>query len=257
MAVFNTLYAKYYNLLYRDKDYAGEAAYVAEHIRRHAPKAQTILEFGCGTGRHAIHLAEKGYTVTGIDRSIDMLEEAELRRATCDDDITDRLTFMSGDFLSFQPTMKYDVVTALFHVMSYQTSDEDLERAFSVAAASLKRGGLFVFDCWYGPAVLEIRPELRVKRTGDGAFSMTRIAEPTMKLGENRVDVAYQIFLRDHESESLHEFSELHQMRYLFLPEIEQYMGNSGLTLLTAEEWMSGRPPGPDTWGCCFLARLD
>ena len=48
-------YARYYDLLYRDKDYAGEAAYVASHIRQHAPEAARILELGCGTGAHAEH----------------------------------------------------------------------------------------------------------------------------------------------------------------------------------------------------------
>ena len=47
------LYSKYYNLLYADKDYAGEARYVDSIIRRHTPRAATMLELGCGTGRYA------------------------------------------------------------------------------------------------------------------------------------------------------------------------------------------------------------
>jgi predicted TPR repeat methyltransferase len=61
--VFDT-YARYYDLLYRDKDYAGESEYVAAHIRKQAPQAKCILELGCGTGAHAEHLARMGYTVT-------------------------------------------------------------------------------------------------------------------------------------------------------------------------------------------------
>ena len=37
-------YARYYDLLYRDKDYVGEAEYVAAHIRKQAPQAKRILE---------------------------------------------------------------------------------------------------------------------------------------------------------------------------------------------------------------------
>ena len=46
-------YALCYDLLYRDKDYAAEAGYVGRMIRSATPAARSVLEFGCGTGRHA------------------------------------------------------------------------------------------------------------------------------------------------------------------------------------------------------------
>ena len=46
-------YALCYDLLYRDKDYAAEAGYVGRLIRSATPAARSVLEFGCGTGRHA------------------------------------------------------------------------------------------------------------------------------------------------------------------------------------------------------------
>ena len=54
-------YARYYDLLYRDKDYPAEARYLHELIQRHAPGAQSILDLGCGTGAHAAEFAELGY----------------------------------------------------------------------------------------------------------------------------------------------------------------------------------------------------
>ena len=66
-------YARYHDLLYRDKDYAAEAEYVAGLIRKFHPSAGSILELGSGTGIHASLLAEKGFTVHGIERSPEML----------------------------------------------------------------------------------------------------------------------------------------------------------------------------------------
>jgi len=43
-------------------------------------------------------------------------------------------------------------------------------------------------------------------------------------------------------------------MRYLFRPEVELFLQNAGMTLVAAEEWMTGRQPGYDTWGVCFVA---
>jgi ubiquinone/menaquinone biosynthesis C-methylase UbiE len=48
-------YAHYYDLLYRDKDYAAEAEYVVGLIRKFHPSARSILELGSGTGIHAIN----------------------------------------------------------------------------------------------------------------------------------------------------------------------------------------------------------
>ena len=43
-------YSRYYDLLYRDKDYAAESLYVSQLIKTHSPDAVSIMEIGCGTG---------------------------------------------------------------------------------------------------------------------------------------------------------------------------------------------------------------
>lgn len=54
-----------------------EVDFVIEELK--LPMGSTILDVGCGTGRHSIELAKRGYKVTGIDISAGMLAEA--RRA--------------------------------------------------------------------------------------------------------------------------------------------------------------------------------
>ena len=75
MTVFDG-YARYYNLLYRDKDYESEARHVHEIIQKHRPGASRLMELGCGTGGHAVHLAKLDYHVYGIDQSRSMLDQA-------------------------------------------------------------------------------------------------------------------------------------------------------------------------------------
>ncbi|HEY2400385.1 MAG TPA: class I SAM-dependent methyltransferase, partial [Steroidobacteraceae bacterium] len=55
-------YAAYYDLLYRDKDYPGEARYVQSLLRRHGVSDGDLLELGCGTGRHAEQLVRLGFS---------------------------------------------------------------------------------------------------------------------------------------------------------------------------------------------------
>jgi len=246
MSVFGT-YSRYYNLLYQDKDYAGEAEYIRSLITRHCPQAQTVLDLGCGTGQHDHLLAQMGYDVTGIDRSEEMLNIANAQSSTP--------TFHQDDIRTVRLNTTFDVIISLFHVMSYQTTNADLAAAFATARAHLKPGGLFLFDCWYGPAVLTDRPSVRVKRLEDGVISVTRIAEPVMHENDNLVDVNYQVLVRDKSSGDVVELKESHQMRYLFRPELELLLAEAGLSLFESVEWLTDNKPGFTTWVVCFLVR--
>ncbi len=248
-------YARYYDLLYRDKDYAGETNYTDRLIQRFAPGARRLFELGCGSGGHALFLAQKGYSVFGIDRAENMLKQAESARAAAPVQVAQRLSFSHGDILTFRAEECFDTVISLFHVMSYQTADEDLARAFATASSHLESGGIFLFDCWYGPAVLAEPPVLRVKRMEDDLIEVTRIAEPVGIPDQNSVAVHYDLFIRDKAAGDIHEVRETHTMRYLFPEEVKLLLKQAGMTLLHAEEWVSGREPGEDTWSVCFAAR--
>jgi len=255
MAVFAD-YARYYDLLYRDKDYAAEAEYVANLIHKFHPSARSILELGSGTGIHASRLAEKNFTVHGIERSPKMLARsqalAEKRAAG-----HDRLIFSPGDIRKIRLNKRFDAVIALFHVISYQTTNEDVTAAFETARHHLNPGGVFVFDVWYGPAVLTERPAVRIKRMADDQIEVTRLAEPVLHPNENRVDVNYHVFVRDRDSQAVTELKETHAMRYFFKPEIERLAIQSNFRFIHAEEWLTGNSLGPTTWGACFCLKIN
>jgi len=248
-------YSRYYDLLYRDKDYAGEARYVAGLIERHAPGTESILEIGCGTGAHASELASLGYSVTGIDMSEGMLESAEARRRDLSPDLQSRLSFAPGDARSARLGQKFGAVISLFHVMSYQTSNADLAAAFQTAKEHLSPGGVFVFDCWYGPAVLRQWPTVTHKDLTDDATEVHRVAVPEIHAETNMVDVNYTVTVTDRATGTSEELRETHHMRYLFSPEIEAGLTSAGMTLIDSKGWMSNEQPGFDSWGACFIGR--
>jgi SAM-dependent methyltransferase len=245
-------YARYYDLLYRDKDYAAEAEYVAGLIRKFHPAARSILELGSGTGIHAALLAEKGFTVHGVERSPEMLARS---LALTENKHTghDRLTLTRGDIREIRLNKRFDAVISLFHVISYQTTNEDVTAAFETARQHLNPGGVFIFDVWYGPAVLTKRPSVRIKRMADNQTEVTRLAEPVLHPNENQVDVNYHVFVRNLTTNAVAELKESHGMRYFFKPEIEQIAGQVGFQFLYVEEWLSGKAIGCDTWGVCFV----
>lgn len=247
-------YACYYDLLYRDKDYAGEAEYVAAHIREHLPQAKRILELGCGTGGHAEHLARMGFSVHGVDMSEAMLARAEARKAALPVDVAARLSFDMGDVRNVRTGDTYDAVISLFHVMSYQTSNEDLQAVFDTANVHLNTGGIFLFDFWYGPAVLIQKSDVRVKRLEDDEISITRIAEPIMHVNENYVDVNYNVFIEMLCSGEIKQVHETHRMRYLFSPEVCVYRQGK-FEYLGSYGWLTNQPQNEQTWSCMEVLR--
>jgi SAM-dependent methyltransferase len=247
-------YARYYDLLYRDKNYATEAEHVAGLLRHYAPDARTILDIGCGTGAHARELAGAGYLVHGVDISAGMLERAHEMRASLPVELAGRLSFSQGDARSLRLGEKFDAVVSLFHVMSYQTSNQDLLSAFASARAHLVTSGVFIFDCWYGPAVLTDRPRVVTKTFADGGLLLERLAEPVMDAERNVVEVRYTLKVSGGSSED-ETIRERHNMRYLFTPEVELMLASNDLTLVDSREWMSAREPGFDSWNVCYIAR--
>lgn len=243
-------YAKYYDLLYRDKDYDAEAEYINQLIRRHYSSANTILDLGCGTGKHAELLTEKGYYVHGIDVSDGMLKQA-FKRA----ERNDNLKFSLSNIQDFNLGKKFDVITALFHVMSYQESDEKVNKVLKNAYNHLHENGILVFDCWYGPAVLTEKPEVRVKRLENDEIVVTRIAEPLMRENDNIVEVNYDIFIKNKKSKNFIELRENHIMRYFFKNEIDRFLINSDFKFIECFEFMSNKEIGKCTWGVCVVCK--
>ncbi len=243
--VFNA-YSRYYDLLYRDKDYDAEAEYVSSLFLKHGLVGKNILEFGSGTGKHGRILAAQGYRVLGIEQSAEMVAQA---MPSAD------FTCVQGDIRTIDLSRYFDAVVSLFHVISYQTRNEDILAVFTRAAQHLRRGGLFVFDVWYSPAVMAQRPSVRIKRMSDEAVDVTRIAEPVIFANENRVDVHYTIIVRDKASGTTEQFSETHPMRHFSLPEIDFLSGWFGFERIGAEEFLTGKTPGEDTWGVCLILR--
>jgi hypothetical protein len=164
-------------------------------------------------------------------------------------------TCEQGDICSARLGRTFDAVLSLFHVVSYQVTNAQVQAVFEGAAEHLPAGGLFVFDFWYSPAVHAQQPSVRVKRMADAAVEITRIAEPELHPEENRVDVNYTIFAVQRATGDLQTLRETHPMRHFSLPEIDLLAAGAGFERVGTEEFLTGAPAGPQTWGVCVALR--
>lgn len=232
-------YSRYYDLLYHDKNYEVEANYLVTLLNTHCPNGKRLCEFGSGTGRLAEHLAKRGYSVDGVELSSTMLGIAEQRKGNMLPEVASRISFTQGDIRDISMSDRFDAVISLFHVVSYQANNADLSSAFRSAAGLLESGGLFVFDFWYGPAVLNDPPKVRFKRVENDVTAILRIAEPSHHPEANVYDVRYTLVAIEKASKIAEIIEENHRMRYLFLPEIDLLLEETGFRRVAALEWLS------------------
>ena len=219
-------YSTFYDLLYKDKDYAAEVNYIHQLIGQYVPHAKSILNLGCGTGNHDFLMAERGYETVGIDFSGNMIDLANIKLEGHSNQ--EMLAFKTGDARSVRIDKKFDVVISLFHVMSYQITNEDINHVFETARFHLREKGIFIFDCWYGPGVLKDLPTVRHKKLENEVLRIHRIASPVMHIDENYVDVNYTILVHNKKDLSFYEIEETHKMRYLFIPELKAFCSGNG-----------------------------
>jgi SAM-dependent methyltransferase len=245
-------YAAYYDLVYQDKDYPLESKYVFELIKKYGSKnIKTLLNIGSGTGKHDFCLKKlmPQTAITGIDLSQEMVKIAEANNHFKD------IKFLAKDSRNFNLNKKYDVVTSLFHVISYQTQNSDLDKTFLNVNKHLEKGGLFIFDVWYGPAVLGQKPEKRIKHIENDKFWVERKAAPLHLEQENIVIVNYDISIKDKNTTKTYSIKEKHPMRYFFVPEMAYVLEKNGFQLLKTEESFTKKPATEKTWSACFICK--
>ncbi|XGB41391.1 MAG: hypothetical protein LVS60_13955 [Nodosilinea sp. LVE1205-7] len=177
-----------------------------------------------------------------------MLVEANRQCYSLSTEVRKYLQFSHGDVRSFNLEQTFDAAILLFHVLSYQISNNDIISTFKAVNYHLQPGGIFIFDMWYGPAVLSNPPLVRIKRLEDEKVKIIRIAEPTINYTDSVVDVNYQILVFDKETHSVEEIHETHRMRYLFCPELDSFLEDTNFRTLEKGEWLTTDSLNNRTW---------
>ncbi|MEO6567304.1 MAG: class I SAM-dependent methyltransferase [Opitutaceae bacterium] len=243
-------YARYYDLLYRDKNYAEEAVFIDRLLRRFGGAGGTLLDVGCGTGAHARELASLGWRVTGVDRSATMIELARSKTIS-----GSPIEFCTAAAADFDLGRLFPTAISLFHVASYQIEEGDLQKMFENVRRHLSPRGLFLFDFWHGPGVRLDPPVIRVRRLENEHLRITRIAEPEHLQERSTIEVNYEIFVENRQSGVIERIRELHRMRYFFLPEIEALLRKSGFVVEQTRADLTDAALADEAWYASILAR--
>lgn len=142
-----TVLAGWYDRLTADVDYEKWADYVERHFRRLKRPVRSVAELGCGTGSLTRLLARRGYAMTAIDLSPDMLTVAEQKCRGLD------VLFLCQDMSRLTLLEPADAVVSCLDSVNYVTRPAALRRTFRRVYRALAPGGLFLFDAKTPPAL--------------------------------------------------------------------------------------------------------
>ena len=107
-----------------------------------APEGMAALDLCCGPGRHLVPMAQRGMRVTGVDRTVSLLERARERARLAGVDVE----LVEADMLGFRRPAAYDLAISLFTSFGYFDSRDDDLRVLENVRASLRGHGVFVID---------------------------------------------------------------------------------------------------------------
>lgn len=140
------LIAPIYDKVNGDVDYSLWADFIEKVIKKEYKNgsAELVLDLGCGTGRMAIELAKRGYDMTGVDYSVEMLDIA--REAADREGLSGKMLWLCQDITEFELYGTVDVTVSCLDTLNHLTEPGELAKCFSLVHNYLVPGGLFIFD---------------------------------------------------------------------------------------------------------------
>lgn len=227
--------AALYDGLMADIDYEAWADYINELLERFHCPGKTIIDLGCGTGSISIPLAQRGWQVIGLDRSAEMLKQAQNKAAAAGVTIQWLKQDMTEPKLEEMP----HGVIATFDAFNYILDPEDLQFMLQELAQQMADDGLLIFD---------INTPYKLRQVlGNQIYS--HHSEQIEYIWENQLDMENDIcqmrltfFTRDEATGLYRKSEEFHEERIYDPQLLAMWLSLSGFEVLGMYEPLSIEP---------------
>ena len=131
-----------YDRLTNDVDYNATVEFYMEILRREGLSPQTVVDLACGTGSVTEILARKGYRITGVDMSEEMLTEAAMKTM----DMEQPPMYSCQKLQNLRLPRGVDMAVCALDSLDYILDPADCKEAIRRTYKALNPGGIFIFD---------------------------------------------------------------------------------------------------------------
>ena len=137
------LLAPFYDAINADIDYIKWADFIEQIFKKECKAGpELVLDLGCGTGKMTIELAKRGYDMTGIDYSPEMLDIA---RDAAEKE-GQNILWLCQDMREFELYGTVDAAVCCLDCINHLENEEDLKKCLSLVHNYLIPDGIFIFD---------------------------------------------------------------------------------------------------------------
>ncbi|MBM3313361.1 class I SAM-dependent methyltransferase [candidate division WOR-3 bacterium] len=244
---FSRFYRHYDRFMVKYVDYPRWVDYVLRIFAYFRIRPKTMLDLACGTGIPTILLARRGYQLTGVDRSPEMLAVLESKRGDLP------IATVRADMREFRTPEPLDAAICLYDSVNYLLTEDDLVRCFRCVRSALAPGGLFVFDM---NTVFGLSEQWGTGTTAREAGGVSSIWQNSYD-PETRVSTLHLTFWEQPEPGGAGErCEEIHQERGYYPEEVERSLRVGGFGEVHFFQHGSFLPPGPNTTRMMVATRV-
>ena len=209
-----------YDRLTNDVDYGSWVDFAEAILEREGLHPRTVADLACGTGSAARILAERGYRVTAVDLSEEMLTEAMDKCG----DLENLPTFVHQNLAQLRLPRAVDMAVCFLDSLDYILDPADCERAIRRTYRALNPGGIFIFDV-NTPEKLQSMDGQVFLDEDDEVYCVWR-----GEFDEDTNICSYGMDLFQRDGDVWHRSFEEHQEYSYSIEQLKTYLKNAGFT---------------------------
>lgn len=213
-----------------------------------------ILDLGCGTGTMTEILASKGYDMTGVDFSEEMLDIAMQKRTKSGHDIL----YLMQDMREFELYGTVRAIVSVCDSMNYLTEDGDLEQVFRLANNYLDPGGLFIFDMNTEYKYREMLGDQTIAEERENcSFIWDNYYYEEEKINEYQLSLFVEdpVLSEKTGQDICRKFQEMHYQRAYSLAEVKAALEVTGMEFIAAYDAFTRNPVHQESERMYIIAR--
>ena len=241
-----TSFAKLYDSFSFDAPAKDWAEYISSLlVQNGVMRGAGLIDIGCGTGKITLELYKKGYNITAVDSSPEMLEVAAFRFA----EAGAHIQTVNQDIRKMEIHRKADGVLCVNDVVNYLTEKNDVLKAFGRIYDMLGDGGVFLFDISSKRKLKSLHGKQFFEEKDEGLYILS--SEYDKKCDTLTMDIS----LYSHFEDNLYEKSlETHIQKAHTVSGLVELLAQSGFSQMKAYECFSFSGPKDDSQRIQFLA---
>ena len=240
-------FARVYDLLTENVEYSRRADYICSLLSENGINGGLLLDVACGTGSLSVEMSKRGFDVTGVDISREMLCEAQNKMYESGENIL----FLCQDMRYLDLFGTVDCAVCTLDSLNHLTSEEDLLKAFKSVSLFLEDGGIFIFDMNTPYKHREILADNSFVYELDDLFCVWRNS-----LCDDGVIVEINLdFFEKSEGEDYKRYSESFSEKAYGSDIVNNLLKQADLTLVSQYKELSFNAPDVETQRTVFVAR--